>query len=264
MTGFAHLPPFTPTMMSKPAIDLTKLRRSQDKRFYPINVGGEVVEMPSVTTILDGVRVKGFLDKWEHEMIELLGVDGFKKFMKKKADEGTLVHELAELYLKRANEKDDTYFEWTEDIGDVEWKKFNNWVAWYKQYKPKMVWLERTLHSKTHRYAGRSDGLVEIDGELWVIDWKTSEKPQDKHLMQLSAYIKALEEMDGITVKGGMVVALGAKTKQGYSVSTIEGDDVEHYFEGFLKLKDVFDWHFPDQKGGGKLMPVYIVPEWFE
>lgn len=78
--------------------------------------------------------------------------------------------------------------------------------AWLTMRSPNVVSVERMVW-RTHYipYAGTLDLLCEINGRLWLVDWKGSASPWDQ--WQLGGYAEALAE-DGIEVKQGMVVEL--------------------------------------------------------
>lgn len=93
------------------------------------------------------------------------------------------------------------------------WKKYRNYVEagirWAKDYDVKFVSTETYVRWKN--YQGTCDAVVEIEGERWVIDWKSwglakdkfgipqpekYRKPSDKlkkARLQLSLYGKALK-----------------------------------------------------------------------
>jgi len=265
------------------SIDLNEQKIAVDGRFYPISMPNNSTEQGmSVTTVLGFVRVKSFLDEWEWEMQRELGLDGLKAYMDKKGWEGTCVHDMAEEYLRRAMEGDATPFEWTDDINKYIWKKFITWVAWYKDRKPKVIWTERKLQTVELLVGGRADALLEVKaigtgktklpGGRGIFDYKTSKDYNEKHLIQLSAYMKMWEEETGEVLDFGSVVIVGAKTIKGWKEVSIqrsvihEGsglNEVEHYWEGFKRAKSMVDWALSDLKPNDYEYPRYIVPQSF-
>lgn len=273
-------------------INLNETFSTRDGRFYPITLNGELLHYPSVTTILDMVRVKGHLDKWEAELIEFIGVDGHKKYMQKKADEGTAVHNLIEYYLKERQDKKpfpmDRYniegmtIAWdgnrmmtTKDVNDYSWEKFIRWVGWWKQEmlpsKPELIWTEKKLVSHKHGIAGRSDALFKIGTAFWIYDWKSG-KSSDKHKFQCAAYCKMDQEESGRYIAGSRILTLGEETKSGWKLSEVSSFDkhknsaageteTDYYFNGFLKTKEVVDWHCPKFGPNNKTLPRHILPQ---
>ena len=71
--------------------------------------------------------------------------------------------------------------------------------------------LESSLYSLELGIAGTVDCIAEHDGELAVIDFKTSKKPKprewiDHYFVQCAAYACMLYEMTGIMVKKFVII----------------------------------------------------------
>lgn len=84
-------------------------------------------------------------------------------------------------------------------------------------------------------FAGTVDCIAEVDGELSVIDWKSSDERKsrpsvdDAH-MQVAAYRVAAQSMYGITIKRGfVVVALPDEDAQVFPT-----EDLDEEYECFL------------------------------
>ncbi len=64
-------------------------------------------------------------------------------------------------------------------------------------------------------YAGTVDLAAEFEGELSIIDWKTSEQPKteipERYLLQLAAYCGAVNRMYGLKIKQGVIVAANSE-----------------------------------------------------
>jgi len=260
-------------------INLQETFLDSDGRFYPIVIGGERHEYISVTTVLDLGRTKGFLDQWEHEMLELLGVDGMKKYMRRKADEGTALHTLIERYLAERAKAHPQPLDRKElkdipDVTNLVWRKLLRWQEWWDEENRKapvsVDWMEKVVHSEAHQLAGRSDGRMKLEDGTWIIDYKSG-KSQEKHKMQLAAYIKMEEEMTGEKLTGGLILSLGEETRSGWKTTEIRNDkvhknssrgesEVDHYFRGFMNLKQVVEWEFPKIGPNHRELPRYILP----
>lgn len=88
--------------------------------------------------------------------------------------------------------------------------------------------IEIGLFSKYLGIAGTADCIAEYDGNLSVIDFKTSEKPKprewiDGYFVQATAYALMLHELTG------------QRAKQLVIIMTCENGDVETYIETNLK-----------------------------
>ena len=71
--------------------------------------------------------------------------------------------------------------------------------------------LEGSLYSKQLGIAGTVDCIAEYDGELAIIDFKTSKKPKprewiDHYFVQCMAYGCMLYELTGISVKKLVII----------------------------------------------------------
>ena len=70
--------------------------------------------------------------------------------------------------------------------------------AWLNQRKVKPIEVEAFLINETVGYGGTCDLIAEIDGEVWLLDWKTSKsvawadgKVYNEMRLQLAAYSRA-------------------------------------------------------------------------
>ena len=135
-----------------------------DSRYYRRN--GKYY--PSVTYVL-GYYPKGkFFENWLKQV-------GFSAdyIVKKAAEEGTQVHELAEAYLngEELNFLDERGRpQYNPDV----WQMFLRFVDFWETYNPKLIEAEVHLVSDELKVAGTCDLIVEIEDKLWLIDFKTS------------------------------------------------------------------------------------------
>ena len=77
------------------------------------------------------------------------------------------------------------------------WQMLLNFVDFWETYKPTLVETEVSLFSDKLQVAGTCDLVCEIDGELWIIDFKTSNQLQTTHDLQTAVYGKCYEECYG-------------------------------------------------------------------
>jgi hypothetical protein len=158
-----------------------------DSRYYRRN--GKYY--PSVTYVL-GYYPKGkFFENWLKQV-------GFSAdyIVKKAAEEGTQVHELAEEYLNGAE------LNFLDDRGrpqynpDV-WQMFLRFVEFWETFKPTLIETEVHIFSDELKVAGTCDLIVEINGELWLLDLKTSNQIQTVYELQTAVYGQCYEECFG-------------------------------------------------------------------
>ncbi len=101
--------------------------------------------------------------------------------------------------------------------------------------------IEAPLYSHNLRVGGRVDLIAEWDGELAVIDFKTSSKPKkeqwiDNYFMQSSAYAQMFEELTEITIN--KIVIAVALENLGTQVFIKRPSD---YIQQFIDLRKTYD-----------------------
>lgn len=147
----------------------------------------------SVTTVI-GHSKKKSIAEWRQRV----GEEEANKISKRATSRGSKTHKLAEDYLN--NLKLDRYKDDVLSMGMFYQirpflDKINNIHA-----------LEAPLYSKLLKIAGRVDCIAEYDGELAVIDFKTSSKPKKEewihdYFAQETAYAIMFQELTGLKVK---------------------------------------------------------------
>ena len=180
---------------TQPTGDLPPLKAKNvdGKRFYEHIETGE--KYPSITSVLS-IRQKEGLIKWRQRV----GEEVANHVMIQSANRGTDVHNMVEDHLNNI------------DINNVEKYK--------KQFLPRMMFQvlkpilnninnislqEAQMFSEKYTVAGRCDCIAEYEGELSVIDFKTSkgEKEEDwieNYFIQGAAYAEMYEEHFGTPI----------------------------------------------------------------
>lgn len=74
------------------------------------------------------------------------------------------------------------------------WRKFKS------DYKAKVIISEAKMYSVKWGFAGTLDNIVKIEGELVLIDLKTSSSMQAATELQTAAYKIAIEEQEGLKI----------------------------------------------------------------
>ena len=65
---------------------------------------------------------------------------------------------------------------------------FDGFRSWSSEHRVSIVERQIELASDQHRFVGRVDAIVRIDGDLAVVDWKVANGVYLDHLLQLAAY----------------------------------------------------------------------------
>ena len=214
-----------------------------DSRYYRRN--GEFY--PSVTYVLQAYPKGKHFEDW-------LKRHGYTAdyVARKAAEEGTATHELIEEYfegheMKYLNDKGRPKYD--PNI----WKMFLKFVDFWETYKPTLVEAETHLFSEQLKVAGTVDLICEIDGERWVIDFKTSNNLQTTYDLQTAIYAKCYEECYGKSVDRTGVLWLKS-SKRGPKDGVMQGKGWEIYeskrsqadnIDIFMTVKKLFDLENP-------------------
>lgn len=175
-------------------LHLPKLEREtiDGVRFYKIPGKENVKRLVSITSVTSHKNRQIFID-WRKKV----GDAKADKITKQATSRGTDMHSLVENYLLNIPELPEVQplSDYLFKIARKELDKINNIHA-----------IEDSLYSEVLGIAGTVDCIAEYDGELAVIDFKTSKKPKpvewiEHYFVQAAAYACMLYEMTGITVK---------------------------------------------------------------
>ena len=159
---------------------------------------GEVV--PSVTQILNAVIAKPGLQKWANQ----LGLNNKNIDDESKAtlDIGKLLHAYIQADLEGAVVDERGY---TPEQISLAKKSFAQYLRWKDSKQIKAIKTEYVMVSEKYRYGGTIDALLEIDGELTLLDWKTSTHINLDYKLQVAAYLYLLEEQNIIPSRVGVL-----------------------------------------------------------
>lgn len=232
----------------------TKKDRQTDSRFYVREDRDEKV--PGVTSVLNSIP-KPFLTFWAAKMAAEFAVDclpevvglalkdrqgavdliknAHRRSTAGSADTGTEVHNLFER-IARGEKLGRVHPDYQPYIDGI--------LAFNEKFKPEYLFIEDTVWSDTHGYAGSFDAIVRIDGETVMLDAKTTRSGVHSEVaMQLSAYAYAdhIIGQDGEIheiphIDAGAVLHL---RPEGAKLVPARVD--EETFEGFLVCRKMFD-----------------------
>ncbi len=199
-------------------------------RYYKVPNKDGVKKFVSITSVISHYSKEKFA-KWRKRV----GEEEANKITKKATSRGTDTHTLIENYLLN------------QDLPEVQ--PLSDYL--FKNAKPSLnrinniYTLEGSLYSEFLGIAGTVDCISEFDGELAIVDFKTSAKPKprewiDGYFVQCCAYACMLHEMTGLSVKKFVIIM------------TCENGEVEIYEEydkkKYLKMLVEYIKKFVDDK----------------
>ena len=160
-------------------------------RYYTLPSGKKAPSITSITSFYNRQIFKNWREK--------VGEEQANKITKVATDRGTKFHDLVEKYLLN------------EDINSLKNVLPTTKARWIAARDAlnnidNIHALEKPLYSEYFGIAGRVDCIAEYEGELAVIDYKTSKKikPEkwlENYFVQETAYACMYFEMTGISVK---------------------------------------------------------------
>lgn len=217
-----------------------------DRRVYQRDEG---VYYPSVTTILQYMPKNKYFETWLKDVGHNANI-----IMKRAGKEGTQVHEGIETLL--AGEE----LDWMDDYGNAKynetvWEMINKFVDFWKTYKPELISTEEFVYSDEHKYAGTADLVCKLDGEVWLIDFKTSNSLHKSYDLQLASYAKALKECRDVEIeRTGILWFKSSKRGPSKQKGRIQGagwelkvvDEIEENFELFKLIQRLYNLENPD------------------
>jgi len=194
------------------------------KRFYTLPDGSI---LPSITTILSAQSKEG-IAAWRKRV----GEAEANRVSAKASGRGTRVHNLCEDFIqnKPLRESMPDAIEMFKTIKPVLETRVNN-----------IHYVEQSFYSKKIGSAGRSDLIAEFDGELSVMDYKTSAKIKYRenilsYFWQSTFYALAYEELVGTPIN--QIVIIMAVEDEKKPLIFIE--KVEDHIEGLVEAIDYY------------------------
>ena len=182
-------------------IELPELKREtiDGVRYYKVPGASDqdLIRLVSITSVISHKNRDKF-SSWRKKV----GEEKANLITKQSTSRGTDFHTLVEQYLKNLDCNSDI-LPLSEMMFQCSIKTLNN--------IDNVHCLEQSLYSKELGIAGTVDCIAEYNGELAIIDFKTSksEKPRDwidHYFVQCAAYACMLYEITGIIVKKFVII----------------------------------------------------------
>lgn len=225
---------------------------------YHVLEGDERFKVPSVTKIVGIIDKSGPLINWAvnatltvckgaiqpdtaygEVLLEQIWESARKSFRSIKADAadvGSQAHKAVEGRLRAVG-----------DLGPpilCEDERVQNCVdaahRWLTEHTVEPLEIERRIYSRKHKYSGTLDLICKVDGELCLVDWKSSNAIYPEFLLQTAAYVKAYEEETGAHIARRYLVRLG-KTDGAFEAHPFNRTSLRKHYSGFLAAKKLSD-----------------------
>ncbi len=179
-------------------LNLPQLKREtiDGVRYYFVPEENELLKLVSITSVTSHKNRQFFAD-WRKK----IGAEKADKITRQATSRGTDMHLLTEHHLKNEElPKVQPLSEFLFKIAQPDLNRINNIHA-----------LEGSMYSKVLGIAGTVDCIAEFDGELAIIDFKTSKKPKpvewiEHYFVQCMAYGCMLYELTGLQVKKLVII----------------------------------------------------------
>ncbi len=179
-------------------LDLPQLEREtiDGVRYYKVPDEDQLLRLVSITSVTSH-KNRQFFANWRKK----IGEEEADKITRQATSRGTDMHLLVEHHLKNEDlPKVQPLSDFLFKIAKKDLSRINNVYA-----------LEGSLYSKQLGIAGTVDCIAEFDGELAIIDFKTSKKPKPRewvehYFVQCMAYGCMLYELTGISIKKLVII----------------------------------------------------------
>ena len=188
-------------------------------RYYKIN--GDT-RYPSITSVISFISRKKFAD-WRARV----GEKEANRKTKHATTRGTRLHSVLEVYLQNGDYKS------MEEYKHPLIQYMFNFAKPFIDKRIGKIYQQETAMFSTHLcLAGTVDLICEVDGELSIVDFKTSEKEKpeewlENYFVQLSAYWAMFAERTNVAPKKLVVFLVG----ENGDVQIVERRNPIHYLE---------------------------------
>lgn len=125
-------------------------------------------------------------------------------------------------------------------------------LDWCDNHEVEWIVSEKKIYSKNLGYAGTYDAEAVVDGELSLIDYKTSKAIYAEYWLQLACYLYASEEMSHYEAKARgetgrrfdqMLILRTPKDEQGFDVATCDDrEEIVEHVKTFNACLNLYRW----------------------
>lgn len=162
--------------------------------------------VPGVTTIIGRFKDSGALLWWafgQGQAAQRGEINSLYDKRDEAANAGTIAHDMFETHILGGDKADiEQHLDGATDAVRAQARQgYANAVDWLRDTRIEITDTERALVSKEYRFGGTVDAVGrDSQGNVILLDWKTSGGVYADYLIQLAAYGWLLKENDGIDV----------------------------------------------------------------
>lgn len=167
-----------------------------------------------------------------------------QKASKEAADIGTLAHAWVESHIKFLLGWENYPNEPERPINAMAAQAVEAFLDWEKQHQVEYIESEQPLYSIENNFAGTLDIIAKVDGELCLVDIKTSSGIYDEMILQTAAYQGAYQEERGTKLVKRWILRIGKLPKEVINDAGVKElapdfeavpfDNFEADYEGYL------------------------------
>lgn len=147
--------------------------------------------VPGTTTIIGRFKESGALLRWAWKQ----GRDGKELYEERDTagEIGTAAHGMVEAHIK-GGDPETALAELAPEHHEKARGSFKAYLSWASMSRLEIIDQEMMLVSEQYRFGGTPDAIGKVNGELCLIDWKTSNGVYSDYLIQIAAYRHLWEE----------------------------------------------------------------------
>ena len=180
--------------------------------------------VPGVTTVIGRFKDSGGLLWWAFDQGKAAERGEINSLYDKRdaaADAGTLAHSMVEAHVLNKDPLGVLVDIADMEIRDQAHQAFQSYLNWESMTTLKIIDQEMSLVSEKYNFGGTPDAIGEVNGELCLVDWKTSNKVYPDMMIQLAAYKLLVHECTDYKLTGGFHLCRFSKE---------HGDFTHHYW----------------------------------
>jgi hypothetical protein len=211
-------------------LDLSR-KQIDESRYYQVD---DQTLYPSVTSVISFINRAKFAD-WRAKV----GNEEANRKTKHATTRGTSFHLVAEHYLQNNDYK--ALPDWEKPLIQFMFQA----AKFYMDTRIDNIYCQETpMFSNRLCLAGTVDLICEVDGELSIVDFKTSERPKpeewlEDYFVQLSAYWAMFSEATGVVPKKLVTFSVCENNE----VQIVERRNIMHYLETLRDYASKFIEH---------------------